>query len=816
MKPIITLVFSLLSVSFALTAQVSSSPELFSPLAGGYLERARVMSDAGNYEGVIDQLRHLDTQRARMSAAEAEEYTYLLANAYYQRDDADCLQLLYDFCRTFPASPLAPKAALAIGDFHFFRHQWADALAAYNDCDMQRLNREDMTLYDYRRALCLIKTGHFEEAREAIYAFEEAPGYENAFNFYSGYLDYIDGDFKSAYQRFSMVPDGIKGLDAGYYMAQIEYSRGEYDRVISRGSALLRRNPDPELAPEISRIVGLSYFKQGELGRARDYLSDYFATTTAEPEPDAVYAMGAIDYAEGRYNAARQRFSQLTDLNNAVGQGAWLYLGQCSLQQDNASAAALAFEKAWKLDFDKDVTETALYNYVTTLTRGAKIPFSSSSELLEKFVSTYPDSQYTPEVEAYLATAYYNDRNYAKALRYIESIRNPSAAVLGAKQKILYETGIENMTNGKTDQAVTYLKQCVALKQYDRALAAQASLWLGDAYFSLGRFKEAAASYEYFVSNESGRENRALGYYDLGYAQYKLEEYAKAAASFNSALGSRPALDARMANDARIRRADCLYYTGKYSDASALYTQAINSGATDSDYALYRRAVINGLTGNTSAKIADLKQIETDYPHSRWLADAYREQALAYEEAGRSAEAADAYKKRLGVTGITDLDELLSMATAMNRASRWEDLLDVVDRIRHAGGLEPDEMQEIDLYEADALTALGRASESMPIYSRLAENPSSAPGSKSAVILSELEIKQGDFEAAKVRMEEFTDIGSPHQYWLARGFIALADAYYGLGEKSLAREYVTSLSENYPGGEADIKKMISTRLSSWK
>ena len=65
-------------------------------------------------------------------------------------------------------------------------------------------------------------------------------------------------------------------------------------------------------------------------------------------------------------------------------------------------------------------------------------------------------------------------------------------------------------------------------------------------------------------------------------------------------------------------------------------------------------------------------------------------------------------------------------------------------------------------------------------------------------------------------MEEFTEPGTPHQYGLARGFITLADAYAGLGEKSLAREYVATLQENYPGQESDIRSMISSRLKKWK
>lgn len=804
-----------LSGGVSAAAQVSASQERFSPLADGYIERARSMRDAGNYAGVIDQLMHLDTQGVKLTPAEAEEYTYLLADACYHRDDADCLRLLQQFLDDYPASPLAPKVAVIIGDFYFFRHDWADALEAYNRCQPDRLNSDEKALFNYRQMLCQLKTGHFKEASVGLRKIKDIPGYENAYNFYKAYLDYIDGRFNDAYNRFAKVPEGIKGLDAGYYMAQIEYSRGEYEKVIGRGTALLKRNPDPELAPEIDRIVGLSYFKLHDLTRAGNYLTDYLKDTPAEPEADALYAIGAIEYDEGRYNAAVQHFSMITDRPDAIGQGAWLYLGQCYLRQNNPSSAALAFEKAYRMSYDKEVSETALYNYVTALTSGGKVPFSSSSQLLEEFVTKYPDSQYTPEVEAYLATAYYNDRNYARALKYIDSIKNPGPDILAAKQKILYELGIEAFSNGNSQQAADYLQQCVAMKGADRALTAQACLWLGDAQFSLGNYKEAVKSYQSFVKDNSSTENKALGYYDLGYALYKTGDYSAAAQSFSSALSARPNLEERLVDDAKVRLGDCLYYTGQYAKAKEAYTSAIDRRAADTDYALYRRALIYGLEGNTKSKLADLGRAEKDYPDSRWRSKILLEQAVTYEETGQAGLASEAYKKRLA-TNEVDLDELLRMAATMNKAGKYDDLLDVVERIRHAGGLEADELAEIDLYEADALLALNRAPEAAVIYEHLAENPSSLQGSKATVQLAEIDLKNGKYDAARARMEEFTDLGSSHQYWLARGFIALADAYKGLGQTSLAREYMSSLQANYPGTEQDIKNMIATRLKNWR
>lgn len=796
-------------------AQASADADRFSPLATGYIERARTMSREQNFAGVIDQLRHIHTQNIRLARAEAEEYTFLLAEAYYERDDAECLRLLLDFRDTYPASPLAPKASRAVADYYFFRHDWPRAVEAFEELDLDRLNSDDRLTYSYRYALSLIHTGHYEEARPLIDRLEGVRQFQNAYNYYTAYLDYIDGDYDSAYNLF-MKSATEPGMNPGYYMAQIQYLRGEYENVIKNGSSLLRKQVVPELAPEIQRIVGLSYFRLDQPLPAEGFLESYLEKTPGTPEPDALYAMGAIDYMNGRYATAIDRFKEVTDRPDAISQGAWLYLGQCYLKQDNAASAALAFDKAARLSYDRNVTETALYNYVTTLTRGGKIPFASSANMLEEFIKTYPNSEFTPEIEAYMASAYFNDRDYEKALTYINYIRKPTAANLTLKQKIYYELGIEASTNGHPEKAAGYLRNCVELRKYDAALADQASLWLGDALFSTGRYKEARDSYAAFTRSGQGSENRALGFYDLGYANYKLGNYAEAASNFASALGAKPALAAKLADDALIRRADCLYYTGKYAEASAAFTKAIDAGVTDADYALLRRSVLRGLAGDTKSRLADLTRLERDFPESRWLSNALLEQAHVYEETGHADLAATAYKKRLGTTANVDIDELLRMASAMNEASRWDDLLTVVDHIRHAGGLEPDEVAEIDLYEADALRHLGRTSEADAIYAEIAQNPTSLPGSKAIVTIAETDIAKGRFEQARVRMEEFTDTGTPHQYWLARGFIALADAYHGLGQKQMAREYLTSLLENYPGTEEDIRTRINTRLKKWR
>lgn len=984
-------------------AQVSASPERFSPLASGYLERARTMLDGGNYAGVIDQLSHLSTQNVDLLPEQEEEMAYMLAKAYFERGDETCVGLLRDFIEEYPASTKAVEARLSIADFYFFSHRWPEALAEYDSIDYGRLNRTDYPLYTYRKMLTQIKTGHYKEARASIINLMNNRSYSEACTFYSAYLDYIDGNYDDAYAGFSKVKSGEKGLEAQYYITQIDYRRGDYGRVASQGKSLLRSLTDAELAPELNRITGLSLFKLGEYSEARQYLNNYVTLGMLAgdvPANDAVYALGVADYNDGDYDVAAERFSVLTDLQSDLGQSAWLYLGQCDVKSGNGDAAAMAFEKAARMDFDRNVSEVALYNYVAALTRGGNVPFASSADMLEGFIKLYPNSEYTPKVEEYLATAYYNDRNYSKALANIEKIRKPSKAVLTAKQKILYELGIEAMTNGRPEEASKYLTSSLELSNYDKELARQTQLWLGDAEYSLGNYAKSTKAYKAFLNGEKNGPNRSLALYNIAYSLYQQENYKQAATEFGNALKAQPALPSTLQADARIRMADCQYYTGDYASARSNYAKAIGDNASDADYASYRHAVMLGLGGDINGKIKELTEIESRWPDSRWLPNVMLEKAQTYEaadqnakaaeafsalaskfpesaqarkamlnlaltyaKAGKAAQAADTYKeiilkwpsseeaslahddlrkyyssrgelaeyaeflrtvpdaKQLDADEMEQLafdgaetayasnsaniallrnyvrdypdgkylaQALLDIATSLRDSGMYveaeETLVNLGDarphsvqypealmmraelleydipgrtadaakiykalaatgdkdfiadayagiartaadnnekiefarKARATGGLSADQMEEMQYIEAKALLDSGKDTEALAILETIASNPSTEAGAKGAVELGKYYVDRKDWTNAEKVLTEFTNAGSSHQFYLAKGFILLADVYQGQGKKYLAKEYLQTLKDNYPGSEPEILNAITSRLKALK
>ncbi len=133
-----------------------------------------------------------------------------------------------------------------------------------------------------------------------------------------------------------------------------------------------------------------------------------------------------------------------------------------------------------------------------------------------------------------------------------------------------------------------------------------------------------------------------------------------------------------------------------------------------------------------------------------------------------------------------------------------------------SSGTSPQTAAAARLAQASAMLRTGNAANGVKLLRELAADPLTEAGSEAAVTLGEYLLSQKKYaDAAKV-LEDFTASASPHDYWIARAYITLADTLAARGDKASAREYVKSLKENYPGDEDDIRRMINTRLNNWK
>lgn len=1008
------------------------------PLSPGYVYRAARMIAMGNPLGALDQTSLSSDDFLSLSPEMKAEWLALNGAALFERGDAECLTMLGRLTTEFPTYPKTTQAILTMGDWHWLHHDWHEAIEQYAKVDIANLASDQRNLYSYRKALAYIKCGLPEQAEPLLAEIAQKPEYAQAAKYYTAYIHYLNKDYDTAYEMMrevssnddssSLTNDKSEGANVGnqaarrgrrgsagsrpnlvrtdrqyisdgieplYYMSQIEYLRGQYDDVIDHSLTLMAKSPVEELLPELHRIAGLSYFKKGEYIQARPHLEEFVAAVDT-PNDDALYALGALQYADGNLTEAEKNLRTLTDRNNAIAQGAYLYLGQIAEQKGDMNAAAMAFEKAANLAFDENVAETALYNHIVALTKGGNAPFASNVSALEDFLRKYPDSRYAAEVQESLASAYFHEHDYTKALSYINKVRNPSKETLATKQKILYKLGTSEITSGLLENAIAHLREAADMRSTDANLADEARVWLGEALYESGDYRAAANAYSTALKGNLSRENKTNARYGLAYSQFKNSNWKEALKNFANLAESSDASSSMM-GDALVREGDCLLYSGDYTKAAEKYLRASREGVGDADYATFRYAVVMGVTESTDSKMKKLNAFLKERPNSKWTSEVLLEAgntlaaldepdkatpyferlkreypkdnktragslalAIAYMKQGDTEKGKKAYMEVIrnwptseeasianddmrticaadgslveyahalaAINGAPQIDPdemdaitfeaaetvyaanqsntapleqyvnnfpdgrylanaLMDLAEAAdnagdatktliylnrllsdrgdspqvgaalflkgdllensgNRKKALEAYLDLEQRggsefapeatagvmrttdnaslrLEYArrlltmGGVSAEDAEEARFYEASGMLYGSQTQAGVKALQQLAGSPNSISGARAAVELGDWYLEQGDVKKALDVLEKFTDAGSVHAYWLARGFISLADAYHADGNDYLAKEYLKSLRDNYPGDEADIEEAIAERLKKF-
>jgi len=88
-----------------------------------------------------------------------------------------------------------------------------------------------------------------------------------------------------------------------------------------------------------------------------------------------------------------------------------------------------------------------------------------------------------------------------------------------------------------------------------------------------------------------------------------------------------------------------------------------------------------------------------------------------------------------------------------------------------------------------------------------------ANGAESKYLLANLYFEQDKMKEAEAEVMSFAKKNTPHQFWLARSFVMLADIYIKQNNDFQAKQYLISLQKNYTVAD-EIQAMITDRLTA--
>jgi len=541
------------------------------------------------FEDIVDHNR-LDDQEM----LESEFYTALCALNLFNQDAE---LLLKHFINRHPDSPKVRLAYYHLGSFYYRKKKYEESISWLGAVDPYDLSGKDLVKYYFMLGYGNFELEDYNKAKQNFFEIREnGMEYETPALYYYSHISYLQKHYQVALEGFLKLKDdeNFKKI-VPFYIAQIYYLQKRYDDVIAYAPPILD-SMKVKRSAEINQIIGNAYYRKQEYAKALPYLEKHFEKKRPLGREDA-YVLGFTQYRAGKHKEASVAFSQVVKgEDDKLSQIAYYHLGECFVKIKQKNYARNAFHLAALLDFDKQVKESALFNYAKLAYQLSDNPFHDAIDAFHEFMEKYPKSKHGEEIHEYLINVYMNTQNYEGALRSLKRFKTLSFRMKVAYQMLVFNYAVELFDKGLYEKS---FKAFAAVRKYpmDRKLNALSYYWSAEAKYNLKMYDEAIPDYKSFKKQGGSYnvEQYPRASYGIGYCYFKMKKYSDAVDMFRNFLKSPGKQSSKVLGDACLRIGDCYFVDHENSKAVKYYDKAINYGKVGVAYAYYQKAACLGI-----------------------------------------------------------------------------------------------------------------------------------------------------------------------------------------------------------------------------
>lgn len=526
---------------------------------------------------------------------------------------------------------------------------------------------------------------------------------------------------------------------------------------------------------------GESYYRQGEYNKA---ISDYrtYLNNTRQRNTDmyalAHYNLGYSYFKLKEYGEALNRFRQYVKLESnqqtPAYADAYNRIGDCLFHNRQFAMAEENYTRAAQLQ--PSAGDYSVYQKGFLL--GLQKDYKGKISVMDRLIREFPESQYV------------DDALFEKGRSYVLLDNNQAAAA-------------------SFEQLMRDFPQS--------SLARKAGVQLGLIYFNDNQPEKAADAYKSVISNYPGSEEAKVALQDLKSVYIELNDINSFAAYANS-LGGNVRFEVSEQDSLTYLAAEKLFMRGDNEGARRSltnYLQTFPQGAFSSNANFYLASIAFAKKDLEEAKrlfSLVLESGDTKFREESWARKAEieyldKDYAAAMESFKHlQAVAENPENKEAAKLGLMRCAELIGQPQ--------EALLAANDLLKEPK-LSPEIMSEARYVRAKAYISLKQENKALADLKEISKDTRTIHGAEAKYLLAQLYYDNKDDKNAETVLMNFIENGTPHQYWLARGFILLADIYIRQGDDFQARQYLTSLQNNYKGDD-EIAAMIEDRLGKLK
>ena len=517
-----------------------------------------------------------------------------------------------------------------LGSFYFRNQNYAEALEYYEKAAIEHLNNNQIAELKFQMAYCYFYDKKFKEAKPLFNTIRRIPNdrHVNDAHYYYGFIAYNDRDYNEALQSFEKVKKHPQyGQIVPFYLASIYYFRGQKDKAIQIAEEAIQRKSMLYVS-EMKQLLGHAYFEKKDYQKALLYLEPY-VNNNPKVSRDDLYKISFCYYQNNQYNKAIDGFKQLSGSEDSLSQNAMYLLGDAYLKTGQKENARNAFAFCASNSSNPLQKEISLFHY-------AKLSFELGYQGVaitefKRFLEQYPSSSYLQEAKELLVALLAGTSNFKDAITLIESLNNPSEATRKLYPVILYGRAAELINDHQLIKAELLLDKILKL-EFNSSVLPLVQYWKGEIAYRNNRLDEAIGFYNSFLQSGHkgiGEASPKEAHYNLGHCYLRKENYTLALGFFQKVVSSVKLSAPQIEQDAFTRQGDCHFMLRNYKQALTHYQQVIDFSWPNADYAMYQKAMIQGIS-NSKSKIDILNSLQRMYPSSSLVPDANMEIAKAY------------------------------------------------------------------------------------------------------------------------------------------------------------------------------------------
>jgi TolA-binding protein len=628
------------------------------------------------------------------------------------------------------------------------------------------------------------------------------------------------GEAIAAFQEYIDLYPGSKRIQEVY-----EYLVGTFMQIKNYKAALASLdkigNKDSRLEEAYQKVAffrGLEQFKNLELDASVDMFdkSLKYEKYNRQIRARAIYWRGEANYRLGRYDLAKNDYELFMGLP-----------GSSQLSEYNLIRYNLGYTSFNQKDFPDALTHFKAYE------SGALSP---RPEVLA-------------DVRNRIADCYYIATSYQPAISYYDKVIDYGTmdADYAMFQKG-FSLGLINDNKGKIEVLTSLMKKFPSSTYVPNAIFER-----GRAYFVLEDYNRGESDFNTIIANYSGsafvpRSIVQLGllYYNLGQNDKAISQYKKVIENYKSSPEARDAMtglrntyvdmndvdtyfsylktldgygDINMAEKDSLlyMSGENLFMTGKYDKATGVLKNYITDFPNGSfrQNAMYYLAECLRSTGNTDEALKLYREV-SDEPNNQFLeASLIEASSILYSKEDYPA-ALDYYEK-LEKVSSSEANTLISLKGQLRSAYQAGDAQKTIvaaAKINSSAHIPEELSREATFMSAKANYSLNNFDNALRDFRKVATEVTSIEGAESKFRVAELLNKSDKPAEAERVISEFIDLKSPHQYWMARIFLLLADISIKKGDTLQARATLSSLKDYYKIDNDGILDEVKAKISS--